>query len=136
EEPLNAFGTMQHDAVFKTDFLTSGIFNFENQVIASFTCTTQAFPYQRLNIFGDKGHIEMEFPCNAPTAGDCKITLCTLNGKKELVFNANQYQLQCEAFANAILRSTAVPYPIGDAESNMKVLDAIVKSAKLQAVIR
>jgi len=121
--------------VFKTDFLSSGVLTFKNQVTASFTCTTQAFPYQRLNIFGNKGHIEIELPCNAPTDGECKMTLKTANGEKTLVFNANQYQLQCEAFANAILADTAVPYPINDAENNMKVIDALVKSAKSQSVI-
>ncbi|HTN19392.1 MAG TPA: Gfo/Idh/MocA family oxidoreductase [Pelobium sp.] len=136
DEPISVSGTMQHDAEFKTDFLTSGILNFENQVTASFTCTTQAFPYQRLNIFGDKGHIEIELPCNAPTDGECKVTLKTSKGDKILVFNANQYQLQCEAFANTILAGTEVPYPVTDAEKNMKVLDALVESAKSQSVIK
>nr|WP_294900449.1 Gfo/Idh/MocA family oxidoreductase [uncultured Pedobacter sp.] len=135
QEPISAYGTMQHDSVFKTDFLTAGILNFKNQVTASFTCTTQAFPYQRLNIFGDKGNIEIELPCNAPNNGECKVTLKTANGEKIFIFKANQYQLQCEAFAEAILKNKAVPYPVSDAENNMKVIDAIVKSAELKAVV-
>lgn len=126
---------MQHDAVFKTDFLTAGIMNFENKVTANFTCSTQAFPYQRLNIFGDKGNIEIELPCNAPTDKECKVKLKTASGEKILIFEANQYQLQCEAFADSILTNTDVPYPLSDAENNMKVIDAVVKSAKSQLVI-
>lgn len=136
EEPIHVSGTLQRDAVFETDFLAAGILSFKNHVTASFTCITQAFPYQRFNIFGDKGHIEIEIPCNAPTDGECKVLLINDKGEKTLVFKANQYQLECEAFADAILNDTPVPYPISDAEHNMKVIDAIVKSARLGAVVK
>ncbi len=135
-EPLSVFGSVQNDAVFKTDYLTSGILNFDNKVVATFTCTTQAFPYQRCHIFGDKGHIEIEVPCNAPTNGECKIILNNVAGKKEIIFKANQYQLQGEAFADAILNNLAEPYSITDAENNMKVIDAILKSAETQTLIK
>ncbi len=135
KEPISVVGVVQHDQVFKTDFLSAGILNFDNQVTATFSCTTQAFPYQRFHVFGDQGHIEIEIPCNAPVDGECKLTITNATGKKEMIFNANQYQLQCEAFADAIINDTEVPHPIIDAENNMKVIDAILESAKKQSQI-
>ncbi|MFC5282073.1 Gfo/Idh/MocA family protein [Pedobacter alpinus] len=135
KEPISVFASIAHDVVFETDFLTSGILNFDNQVVATFSCTTQAYRYQRCHVLGDKGHIEIEVPCNAPTSGECKIILNNDAGKKEMIFNANQYQLQCEAFADAILNDEKVPFTLNDAENNMKVIDALLKSAKSQSLI-
>jgi predicted dehydrogenase len=135
QEPTSVISAIQYDTVFETDFLATGILNFDNNVTASFTCTTQAFPFQRTYILGDKGQIEIEFPCNAPIDADCKIILRTATEEKVLVFKANQYQLQCEAFANSILNNKPVPYPIIDAVNNMRVLEALVQSSKLKAAI-
>lgn len=135
EEPINVLGSMQIDKGFGTDFLTSGILNFSNQISATFLCTTQAFAHQRFDVFGSKGKLEIEIPCNAPVSGTCKITLTNGNGKKEMLFNANQYQLQAEAFANCIIANKPVPYQIDDAMNNMKVTDAIKESAKKDMVI-
>ena len=41
----------------------------------------------------------------------------------------NQYTLQAERFADAILEAKPVPTPLEDAVANMVVLDAIKKSA-------
>ncbi|OAQ39818.1 NAD-binding protein [Pedobacter psychrophilus] len=135
-EPLSVFGSVQKDPVFKTDFLTSGILHFDKQVVATFSCSTQAYPYQRCHIIGNKGRIEIEFPCNAPTDAECKIILNNAEGKNEFVFKANQYQLQCKAFADAILTGSEVPYSLNDAENNMKVIDAIIQSAASESLIK
>ena len=40
---------------------------------ASFTCATQLVPYQRMQILGTKGRIEVEIPFNAPPDKPCRI---------------------------------------------------------------
>lgn len=135
QEPISVISSIQKDENFGTDFLSSGILNFENKVSANFLCTTQAFPYQRFHVFGTEGHLEIEIPCNAPIDDECKITISNSTGKKELLFKANQYQLQSEAFSDCILNDKEVPHPITDAVNNMKVIEAMRESANIQAVV-
>ena len=128
KEPVEVSGNSVFDKEFKTDILTSGTLFFEEDVTANFTCSTQLFPYQRVNILGDKGRIEIDIPCNAPLDEPTKVTLYLNGDEKIMYFEGNQYTLECEAFANSILNNTDVPTSLSDAVNNMKVIDAIVES--------
>lgn len=128
KEPTRVSGTSVIDKEFKTDIVTSGTLFFGDDVTANFTCSTQLFPYQRANIIGDKGRIEIDIPCNAPLDQPTKVTLYLNGDEKIMYFEGNQYTLEGEAFANSILNNTDVPTPLSDAISNMKVIDAIVES--------
>lgn len=128
KEPLHVVGNRMIDPVFQTDTLTSGALFFEDDMTANFTCSTQIFPYQRTIIIGDKGRMEIDLPCNAPLVSPTKIIIYTAEGEETLFFEANQYVLQCEAFADAILNNTELPYNLSDAHLNMKVIDAIIRS--------
>ena len=44
---------------------------------STFTCGTQLVPYQRVNIFGTTGRIEIEIPFNAPPDRPCRMWLQT-----------------------------------------------------------
>jgi len=72
EEPHRVSGIMEYDSEFQVDRLTSGILDFSKGT-STFTCSTQLTPYQRVNIFGTKGGIEIEIPFNAPPDKPCKI---------------------------------------------------------------
>ncbi len=131
-EPIHVHGYVEKDAQFKTDRLASGILTFERGS-ATFTCSTQLVPYQRVNIFGTTGRIEIEIPFNAPET-PCKIWLQQDNEIQEIILPAaNQYSLQCDAFSKAILEQTPVPTPLEDAINNMKVIEAIKVSFKSKA---
>jgi predicted dehydrogenase len=130
EEPLQVLGLMQYDNTFKTDYLTSGILNFENGH-ASFTCSTQSAPYQRVNILGTTGRIKIEIPFNAPYDKPCRIGLHHGDDTKEILFDkCNQYTIQDNLFSDAIINRKKLPYTIDDAVANMKVIDKIILSAK------
>ena len=135
KEPVEVSGNSVFDKEFKTDILTSGTLFFEEDVIANFTCSTQLFPYQRVNILGDKGRIEIDIPCNAPLDEPTKVTLYLNGDEKIMYFEGNQYTLECEAFANSILNNTDVPTSLSDAVNNMKVIDAIVESNLKKKII-
>ena len=96
-----------------------------------FTCSTQLTPYQRVNIFGTKGRIEIEIPFNAPSDQPCRLWYQYGNEIREIVFDmCNQYTIQGDLFSQAILNNTEVPTPLEDAVANMRVIEAIVRSSE------
>ena len=129
-EPLRVLGHVERDPAFGTDRLTSGMLEFERGT-SSFTCATQLAPWQRVNVFGSQGRVEIEIPFNAPPDRGCRIWHQHAGGTEEIVFETcDQYRLQGDAFAQAILDDTPVPTPLSDALANMKVIDAVVRSAE------
>lgn len=136
-EPERAVGLIDRDPAMKTDRITSAMLDFGGGLSSSFTCSTQMQPFQRAQVVGTKGRIEIEIPVNAPPKEATKVTLFSGVETKEMLFGpADQYTLQAEAFANAILNDTDVPTSLDDAIGNMKVIDAIVESAGKGAWVR
>ena len=132
-EPQRVCGIVEYDPQLKTDRLASGMLDF-GRGTATFTCSTQLASYQRVNIFGDTGRIEIEIPFNAPPDRPCKIWHQRAGIIDEIVFDVcDQYTLQGDALARAILDDTPVPTPIEDAVANMAVIEALVRSAKSEA---
>jgi len=102
---------------------------------AIFAVSTQLVPYQRMHLFGTKGHLEIKIPFNAPDDRSCtvaqdrgSILLDEITTHSYPV--ANQYTLMGDAFSRAILEDSEVPVSLEDALNNTKVLTAIFESAK------
>jgi len=129
-EPIRVTGVIEYDPVFKVDRLASGILEFK-QGFSAFTCGTQLEPYQNAKILGTKGQIEIVRPFNPPPDQPAVVWF-TLNEKREkiLIPAADQFTLEGDAFASAILNNTPVPTPLEDALANMKVIEAVFKSAE------
>jgi len=129
-EPNHVFGTVEYDPQLNIDRLASAILDF-GRGTSTFTCGTQLVPYQRVNIFGTTGRVEIEIPFNAPANQPCKIWYQQGDETEEIQVEAsNQYTLQGDAFSQAVLNNTDVPTPIEDAVANMKVIEAVFQSAK------
>ena len=129
KEPERVFGIVDYDPELQTDRLASAILDFSTGT-SSFTCSTQLTPYQRVNIFGTKGRIEIEIPFNAPLNAPTKIWLQSKNGIQEIVFEAaNQYTIQGDLFSKSILDNTPVPTELEDAVNNMKIIEAVIESS-------
>ena len=129
-EPDRVFGVIEHDPTFKTDRLTSAIMDF-GRGTASFTCGTQLAPYQRVNIVGTEGRVEIEIPFNAPPDRPCKLWHQRGAEIEEIVLDVcDQYTIQGDLFSRAIRDDTDVPTPIEDAVANMKVIEAVIHSAR------
>lgn len=129
-EPRRICGIIEFDPQFKTDRLSSGILDF-GRGTSTFTCATQLAPFQRVNIFGTDGRIEIEIPFNAPPNRPCKIAYQHGNESGEISFDiCDQYKIQGDLFSKAILHDSEVPTPLDDAVANMKVIDALIKSAE------
>jgi predicted dehydrogenase len=134
-EPKRAIALMDTDPDFGTDRLTSGILDYGGAHL-TFSCSTQAAPFQRINIFGTTGRIEMQIPFNPPATQASRIFIddgSTLDGSsaKSMVFPiVDQYTLQSEAFSHAIRMGGSVENSIETAIGNTRVLDALFRSAK------
>ena len=128
-EPQRVMGKIEYDPEFKTDRYCSGILDF-GKGTSTFTCSTQLVPYQRVNILGTKGRIEIEIPFNAPSEQPCRMLLQCNDKIEEIDLEiCNQYTIQGDLFSLAVLKNEKVPTPLEDAVANMKVLEAVVQSA-------
>jgi predicted dehydrogenase len=132
-EPVRVTGTFERDPKFGTDRLASGLADFGAGRHLSFTVSTQLAPYQRVNIMGTKGRIEIEIPFNAPPDRPNRYFLqgmeMNVGAWTELPVS-DQYQLQAEAFGR-VLRGRQKPFwGVEDAIQNMKIIDALFRSEK------
>jgi len=129
-EPLRVMGVVQLDDRFKTDKLSSGVLDF-GRGTSVFTCSTQLAPYQRVNIVGTEGRVELEIPFNAPPNKPCLLWHQTKRGIEEIFFDVcDQYTEQADAFSLSIINGSKVPTDFEDALSNMRVIEKIFKSAE------
>jgi predicted dehydrogenase len=136
-EPQRVLGHMELDPALKIDRLVAAVLEFF-QGTATFTCATQLVPHQRVNIFGTSGRIEIEIPFNAPADRPCRMwaQIGTKPGTpiEEVTFPVcDQYTLQADSFARAILDDAPVPTPLADAVANMRVIERVSASAKQSA---
>ncbi len=128
-EPERVLASIEYDPVFRTDRLTSGILDFGDGT-GTFTCSTQLPDHERVQILGTEGRIEIEVPFTPAPDHACRLRHETDAGIEEIVLDpCDQYTLQAELFARAIIDDTPVPTPIEDAVANMQVIDALFASA-------
>lgn len=129
-EPVRVSGRIERDPDFGTDRTTSGLLDFPNGQ-ALFTTSTQMNPWQRVQFFGTKGFVEVEIPVNAPTDREARIFVrAGTEDRTETFPVCDQYGLQGDAFARAILENGAVPVGLENAAANMAVIDALFASVK------
>jgi predicted dehydrogenase len=132
-EPKRVVGLVEYDPQFHVDRLASGILEFEAGT-STFTCSTQMVAYQRVNIFGTTGRVEIDIPFNAPPDRPCTMRHEHDGQTDEISLPiCDQYTIQGDLFARAVQEDTPVPTPIEDAVANMRVLERIVASSKSAA---
>jgi len=129
-EPERVCGIMEYDPRFKVDRLTSGILDFGTGT-STFTCATQLMSYQSVNVFGTEGRIEIEIPFNPPPDQPTRMWHQRGAETHEIVLDVcDHYTIQGDLFSQAVLNDTEVPTPLKDAVANMKVIEALIRSAK------
>lgn len=129
-EPQRVLAVTELDPQFGTDVLSQAILDF-GEARAFFTVSTQIFPGQKVMIYGTNGMIEVAIPFNMPPDVPARVTVQTSVTKRFVKLGpVDQYKMEFEAFAEAVRQGRAVPTPLADAIANMKVLDAIFKSAQ------
>jgi predicted dehydrogenase len=133
-EPERVVGLVQRDPDMKTDRMTTIMLDFGDGHAAG-TCSTQMVFYQRMQILGTTGRIELPIPFNAPPDRPCRVILdsgADLYGGGVTTIEidiCNQYTIQGDRFSKAILDGQDVALPLEDAVRNMACIDAIFRSA-------
>src|SRR5258708_6738052 len=126
EEPTRVAALIERDPEFKTDRLASAILDFPSGQ-ATFVCSTQMVPYQRMQFLGTKGRIEIEIPFNAPPDRPTRIFVD--DGRDVLGSGVmtetfpicDQYTIQGDAFSRAVRGDGEVPMPVEESIKNMAV---------------
>jgi predicted dehydrogenase len=130
DEPKRVSGIVEYDPAFGTDRLASAMLDF-GRGTATFTVSTQLTAYQRVNIFGTEGRVEIEIPFNAPPDKPCRVWHQRGNEIEEhLLEVCDQYTIQGDLFSLAVLNNTSVPTPIEDAVANMRVIERVFESGR------
>jgi predicted dehydrogenase len=133
DEPRRVTATFDRDPKFKTDRTAGGLADFGGGRHLSFTVSTQLAPFQRVQIGGTKGRIEIEIPFNAPPDRPNRIFVQGMDmnvGEWIDLPVSDQYQLQAEAFGRVIRRKQKPVWGVADAIQNMRILDAFFRSEK------
>jgi predicted dehydrogenase len=135
-EPTRVIATIDRDPNFRTDRSVGAMLEFPGGRHSTFTLGTQKSAHQRVTIVGEAGRIEIMIPFNAPPDRPTEIAIDTGadlfgGGRRVEQFPiCDQYTLQGDAFSRAIMDGTPLEFPIEDAIANMRVIDALFRSAK------
>ena len=134
-EPERVIGLFDMDPHMGTDRLSSGLAEFSGHRHLTFTCATQLVPCQHVQILGTQGRIEIQIPFNAPAGMEAVIVIddgrdLSGSGRETIKIPAyDQYTLQGDAFSQAVLGMEPLEWGLADAVSNMRVIDALFRSA-------
>jgi len=133
-EPCRAIALIDRDPALGTDRTTSALLDFGSGLHLTFTVSTQSCPYQRVQVVGSAGRIEVQVPFNAPQGAAVRIAVDdggALDGSGvtvETLSAADQYRLQAEAFSRRVRGQAAQGWGVDDAVAQMRVIDALWRS--------
>jgi predicted dehydrogenase len=135
-EPSSVVGAVRYDPTFGTDVLSSAVLDFGGRH-ASFTCSTQIEPDQRVHLVGTHGRLLVEIPFNIPPDRPTRI-IRAAGGDPPVapgievitVAAADPYTVQVDAFAAAIRDGAPMPIPPEDAIGNLAVIERILHGSR------
>jgi predicted dehydrogenase len=134
-EPHRVAAVCERNPHTRVDRLTSMILDF-GDAHAIGTCSTQIVPYQRVQILGTAGRLEVQIPFNPPPDEGCSLLLDDGSDLRDGgsvridIAPSNQFTIQGELFSRAILEGKPAPYPLEDSIANMRVIDALFASSQ------
>jgi len=134
-EPLRVAAAMERDPTFGTDRLASVLLDYGQGGTSVLTVSTQMVPYQRVQILGEKGRIEIVIPFNAPIDGETRVFLDDgasrgdASAQATVVAPVDQYALEIEDFGRAVRGEAPPAMSLEDSVANMRVIDAAFRAA-------
>jgi predicted dehydrogenase len=134
-EPQRVLALIERDPEMRIDRLASAILDFPAGQ-ASFTCSTQLVPHQRMQFFGSRGRLEVEIPFNIPTETPTRIYLddgADLYGANMETIEfapANQYTIQGDVFSRIIREGGEPVISLEDSINNMAIIEALFRSSE------
>ncbi len=132
-EPTHIEAAVRRDPEMGIDIVTSAVLEFPGGGQSTFTCSTRSEDDQRVHIVGTEGRIDIEIPFNIPPHRETRIFVtiggdpATSPSTETVSFPiADQYTIQAERFAQAVLDESDVPVSMDDAIANMRVIEAVL----------
>lgn len=135
EEPTQVVSQLEFDPDMNIDRVGSALMRFPSGQ-AAFTFGGQVALHQQMKLFGTKGNITIEVPFNPPADRPTRIIVddgrdLVRGGAEEFTFApVNQYTIQGEHFSAAVRGAGTVAVTVPDAIANMRVIDALFRSAE------
>ncbi|CAM4239463.1 Gfo/Idh/MocA family oxidoreductase [Paenibacillus alkaliterrae] len=113
------------------DMMASGLLEFEGSVSLSFDCGMWAAFRNPLEVLGTDGIIEVPSAYVTGEPGSANFFVSAKGERREVeVPHVNQYTLQADHLARAIMNGTPLQFAPSDSLNNMKVIDACLLSAR------
>ena len=134
-EPSRVVSLIERDPEWGIDRLTSAILEFPGGH-AHIHVFYQITPYQRMQILGTEGRIEIEIPFNAPVDVPCRVfiddgsILGNTGVRVEELPVTDQYTAQGEVISRAIRNAEPLEFPLENAVWGMRIIDAVFRSAE------
>ena len=134
-DPQRVIALIDRDPHLGVDRLTSGLLAFPGGGQLIFSSALQLAPYQRVVILGSEGRIEVQLPFTPPKEHGCRLIIDSgksLDGSSaqfEEFAPVDQFVLQCDLAAAVFRNEAEQEFPIEDAIANMRVIDALYRSA-------
>ena len=130
-EPSAVHAAVRGDTRFGTDAITSAVLDFDGRH-ATFVCSTQLEPAQRVELSGSAGRLVIEIPFNIPPDRTTRV-LSIAGGNPPVAPHvdvlefppADPYTVQGDAFTVAVRRGQPMPIPAANAIGNLDVIEAI-----------
>ena len=135
EEPRRVLGLIERDPSTGVDTLTSMLLDYPSGHAIG-TCGTRTVPYQRVQVFGTTGRLEIEIPFNAPPDRPCRMMVDdgrdTFGTGIETIAidTCDQYTIQGDLFSIAARDNGPVAYPLEMTLQNMRIIEAVFRSAE------
>jgi predicted dehydrogenase len=131
EEPAWVSAQADVRQAFGVEVAMAGILGFSDGRMAIFDCGFRAAGKGSYAVGGTRGSIDvLDAFVPDPKAGEVSLLITSSNGRREeRIAPVDQYMLEAEAFADALLNGTPLPCAPGDAVANMRVIDALHRSA-------
>ena len=131
-EPTEVLASVRRDPRFGTDVLTSAVLDFDGRQ-ATFVCSTQLEPDQRVHLLGTTGRLEVEIPFNIPPDRPTRVVLAS-GGDPPVapgltvheLAACDAYTAQADAFGRAVRAGGPAPVPSSDAIANLRVIERIL----------
>ena len=133
-EPQAAVAAIDRDPEYHVDRITSGVLRFDAGV-ATFSCAGAMVAHQRVELFGDRGRMQLDVPFTPRASEACRLIITDGSRAATEVVEVDavdQYTLQGDHFSAAIrgVGGGEVPSSIDNAIANMAVIDALFRSAE------
>jgi|SRR5581483_4408587 len=141
EEPVTVAAAIDRDPQFEVDRLSSAILTYPSGHCV-FTVSTQLVYYQRFQILGTQGRVEVEVPVNPMPERPSRLIVdngADLSGsgaRVEELAPCNQFTIQGDHFSRAIRGLGEVPTPLEDSLANTAVIEAVFESARTGMAVR